>query len=130
MRIYSNLRDESQKSLSIGAELVYMKDGLDYEIEIEQDGTFIQSLDLADYANNQYKAKLTVSIAIRINSPEYVSMRFDGEIELDGENEVMIPIKEILIYDTTIPYSNPEVCDEVYSAIGDPGYLNIEVTCN
>lgn len=130
MRIYSNLRDESQKSLSIGAELVYMKDGLDYEIEIEQDGTFIRSLDLADYANNQYKAKLTVSIAIRINSPEYVSMRFDGEIELDGENEVMIPIKEILIYDTTIPYSNPEVCDEVYSAIGDPGYLNIEVTCN
>lgn len=130
MRIYSNLRDESQKSLSIGAELVYMKDGIDYEIEIEQGGTFIQSLDLADYTNNQYKAKLTVSIAIRINSPEYVSMRFDGEIELDGENEVMIPIKEILIYDTTIPYSNPEVCDEVYSAIGDPGYLNIEVTCN
>lgn len=130
MRIYSNLRDESQKSLSIGAELVYMKDGIDYEIEIEQDGTFIQSLDLADYANNQYKAKLTVSIAIRINSPEYVSMRYDGEIELDGENEVMIPIREILIYDTTIHYSNPDVCDEVYSAIGDPGYLNIEVTCN
>ena len=129
MRIYSKLRDESSRALSIGAELVYMKDGIDYEIEIEQDGTFIQSLDLADYANNQYKAKLTVSIAIRINSPEYVSMRYDGEIELDGENEVMIPIREILIYDTTIPYSNPEVCEEVYSAIGDPGYLNIEVTC-
>lgn len=129
MRTYSNLRDESSRSLSIGAELVYMKDGIDYEIEIENDGTFIQSLDLADYANNQYKAKLTVSIAIRINSPEYVSMRYDGEIELDGENEVMIPIREILIYDTTIPYSNPEVCEEVYSAIGDPGYLNIEVTC-
>lgn len=129
MRIYSNLRDESSRALSIGAELVYMKDGIDYEIEIENDGTFIQSLDLADYANNQYKAKLTVSIAIRINSPEYVSMRYDGEIELDGENEVMIPIREILIYDTTIPYSNPEVCEEVYSAIGDPGYLNIEVTC-
>lgn len=129
MRTYSNLRDESSRSLSIGAELVYMKDGIDYEIEIENDGTFIQSLDLADYANNQYKAKLTVSIAIRINSPEYVSMRYDGEIELDGENEVMIPIREILIYDTTIPYSNPEVCEEVYNAIGDPGYLNIEVTC-
>lgn len=129
MRTYSNLRDESSRSLSIGAELVYMKDGIDYEIEIENDGTFIQSLDLADYANNQYKAKLTVSIAIRINSPEYVSMRYDGEIELDGENEVMIPIREILIYDTTIPYSNPEVCEEVYDAIGDPGYLNIEVTC-
>lgn len=129
MRIYSNLRDESSRTLSIGAELVYMKDGIDYEIEIENDGTFIQSLDLADYANNKYKAKLTVSIAIRINSPEYVSMRYDGEIELDGENEVMIPIREILIYDTTIPYSNPEVCEEVYSAIGDPGYLNIEVTC-
>lgn len=129
MRIYSNLRDESSRALSIGAELVYMKDGIDYEIEIENDGTFIQSLDLADYANNQYKAKLTVSIAIRINSPEYVSMRYDGEIELDGENEVMIPIREILIYDTTIPYSNPEVCEEVYNAIGDPGYLNIEVTC-
>lgn len=41
----------------------------------------------------------------------------------------MIPIREILIYDTTIPYSNPEVCEEVYNAIGDPGYLNIEVTC-
>ena len=130
MRIYSNLRDESQKSLSIGAELAYMKDGIDYEIEIEQGGTFIQSLDLADYTNNQYKAKLTVSIAIRINSPEYVSMRFDGEIELDGENEVMIPIKEILIYDTTIPYSNPEVCEEVYAVIGENAYLNIEVTCN
>lgn len=129
MRIYSNLRDESSRALSIGAELVYMKDGIDYEIEIENDGTFIQSLDLADYANNQYKAKLTVSIAIRINSPEYVSMHYDGEIELDGENEVMIPIREILIYDTTIPYSNPEVCEEVYNAIGDPGYLNIEVTC-
>lgn len=129
MRIYSNLRDESSRALSIGAELVYMKDGIDYEIEIENDGTFIQSLDLADYANNQYKAKLTVSIAIRINSPEYVSMRYDGEIGLDGENEVMIPIREILIYDTTIPYSNPEVCEEVYNAIGDPGYLNIEVTC-
>lgn len=129
MRTYSNLRDESSRSLSIGAELVYMKDGIDYEIEIENDGTFIQSLDLADYANNQYKAKLTVSIAIRINSPEYVSMHYDGEIELDGENEVMIPIREILIYDTTIPYSNPEVCEEVYNAIGDPGYLNIEVTC-
>lgn len=129
MRTYSNLRDESSRSLSIGAELVYMKDDIDYEIEIENDGTSIQSLDLADYANNQYKAKLTVSIAIRINSPEYVSMRYDGEIELDGENEVMIPIREILIYDTTIPYSNPEVCEEVYNAIGDPGYLNIEVTC-
>lgn len=129
MRTYSNLRDESSRSLSIGAELVYMKDGIDYEIEIENDGTFIQSLDLADYTNNQYKAKLTVSIAIRINSPEYVSMRYNGEIELDGENEVMIPIREILIYDTTIPYSNPEVCEEVYNAIGDPGYLNIEVTC-
>ena len=129
MRIYSNLRDESSRSLSIGAELVYMKDGIDQEIEIENDRTFIQSLDLADYANNQYKAKLTVSIAIRINSPEYVSMRYDGEIELDGENEVMIPIREILIYDTTITYSNPEVCEEVYNAIGDPGYLNIEVTC-
>ena len=129
MRIYSNLRDESSRTLSIGAELVYMKDGIDYEIEIENDGTFIQSLDLSDYANNQYKAKLTVSIAIRINSPEYVSMRYDGEIELDGENEVMIPIREILIYDTTIPYSNPEVCEEVYNAIGDPGYLNLEVTC-
>ena len=129
MRIYSNLRDESSRTLSIGAELVYMKDGIDYEIEIENDGTFIQSLDLSDYANNQYKAKLTVSIAIRINSPEYVSMHYDGEIELDGENEVMIPIREILIYDTTIPYSNPEVCEEVYNAIGDPGYLNLEVTC-
>ena len=129
MRIYSNLRDESSRALSIGAELVYMKDDVDYEIEIENDGTFIQGLDLADYANNQYKAKLTVSIAIRINSPEYVSMRYDGEIELDGDNEVMIPIREILIYDTAIPYSNPEVCEEVYSAIGDPGYLNIEVTC-
>lgn len=130
MRIYSNLRDESQKSLSIGAELVYMKDGLDYEIEIEQDGTFIRSIELADYTNNQYKAELTVSIAIRINGHEYVSMRFDGEIKLDGENEVMIPIREILIYDTTIPYSNPDVCEEVYDAIGDPGYLSIEVTCN
>lgn len=129
MRTYSNLRDESSRSLSIGAELVYLNDGVDYEIEIENDGTFIQSLDLADYANNQYKAKLTVSIAIKINSPEYVSMRYDGEIELDGENEVMIPIREILIYDTTIHYSNPEVCEEVYNAIGDPGYLNIEVTC-
>ena len=129
MRIYSNLRDESSRSLSIGAELVHMKDGIDYEIEIENDGTFIQSLDLADYANNQYKAKLTVSIAIRINSPEYVSMRLDGEIDLDGENEVMIPIKEILIYDTTIPYSNPEVCEEVYATIGENAYLNIEVTC-
>lgn len=129
MQTYSNLRDESSRTLSVGAELVYMKDGIDYEIEIENDGTFIQSLDLADYANNQYKAKLTVSIAIRINSPEYVSMRYDGEIELDEENEVMIPIREILIYDTTIPYSNPEVCEEVYNAIGDPGYLNIEVTC-
>lgn len=129
MRIYSNLRDESSRALSIGAELVYLNDNIDYEIEIAPDGTFIRSLDLADYANNQYKAKLTVSIAIRINSPEYVSMRYDGEIELDGENEVMIPIREILIYDTTIPYSNPEVCEEVYNAIGDPGYLNIEVTC-
>lgn len=129
MRTYSNLRDESSRSLSIGAELVYLNDGVDYEIEIWNDGTFIQSLDLVDYANNQYKAKLTVSIAIKINSPEYVSMRYDGEIELDGENEVMIPIREILIYDTTIPYSNPEVCEEVYNAIGDPGYLNIEVTC-
>lgn len=129
MRTYSNLRDESSRSLSIGAELVYLNDGVDYEIEIENDGTFIQSLDLADYANNQYKAKLTVSIAIKINSSEYVSMRYDGEIELDGENEVMIPIREILIYDTTIPYSNPEVCEEVYAAIGENAYLNIEVTC-
>lgn len=129
MRTYSNLRDESSRSLSIGAELVYLNDGVDYEIEIENDGTFIQSLDLADYANNQYKAKLTVSIAIKINSPEYVSMRYDGEIELDGENEVMIPIREILIYDTTIHYSNPEICEEVYAAIGENAYLNIEVTC-
>lgn len=129
MRTYSNLRDESSRSLSIGAELVYLNDGVDYEIEIENDGTFIQSLDLVDYANNQYKAKLTVSIAIKINSPEYVSMHYDGEIELDGENEVMIPIREILIYDTTIPYSNPEVCEEVYAAIGENAYLNIEVTC-
>lgn len=129
MRIYSNLRDESSRALSIGAELVYLNDNIDYEIEIAPDGTFIRSLDLADYVNNQYKAKLTVSIAIRINSPEYVYMRFDGEIELDGENEVMIPIKQILIYDTTIAYSNPEVCEEVYAVIGQNAYLNIEVTC-
>lgn len=56
-------------------------------------------------------------------------MRYDGEIELDGENEVMIPIREILIYDTTIHYSNPEICEEVYAAIGENAYLNIEVTC-
>lgn len=128
MRTYSNLRDESSRSLSIGAELVYLNDGVDYEIEIENDGTFIQSLDLADYANNQYKAKLTVSIAIKINSPEYVSMHYDGEIELDGENEVMIPIREILIYDTTIHYSNPEICEEVYREIGEDAYLAVELS--
>lgn len=128
MRIYSNLRDESSRSLSIGAELVYMKDGIDYEIEIENDRTFIQSLDLADYADNQYKAKLTVSIAIRINSPEYVSMHYDGEIELDGENEVMIPITDVLIYDTTIHYENPESCEEVYREIGEDAYLVVELS--
>lgn len=129
MRIYSNLRYESSRALSIGAELVYMKDGIDYEIEIEPDGTFIRSLDLADYANNQYKAELTVSLAVRITSPDYVYMHFDGEIELDGCNEVMIPIREILIYDTTIPYSNPEVCEEVYAELGEDAYLAIDVTC-
>lgn len=56
-------------------------------------------------------------------------MRLDGEIDLDSENEVMIPIKEILIYDTTITYLNLEVCEEVYAAIGENAYLNIEVTC-
>ena len=34
MRTYSNLRDESSRSLSIGAELVYLNDGVDYEIDI------------------------------------------------------------------------------------------------
>lgn len=41
----------------------------------------------------------------------------------------MFPIKQILIYDTNIPYSNPGVCEEVYAAIGENAYLNIEVIC-
>ena len=130
MRTYSSLRDISRKSLFIGAELVYAKDDVDYEIEIDQADTVIRSLELADYANNQYKVELTVSLAVRITSPDYVYMRFDGEIELDGCNEVMIPIKELLIYETEIDYSNSEVCKEVYATIGENAYLNIEVTCN
>lgn len=33
MRTYSSLRDISRKSLFIGAELVYAKDDVDYEID-------------------------------------------------------------------------------------------------
>ena len=129
MRSYAKLRYLSEKSLSISAEVVGLNRDFDYEIELDDLGTFIRSIELADYANDQYKAELSVSLAIRINGPEYVYMRCDGEFKLDDCNEIIVPIKQILIYDTTIVYSDPEICEEVYAELGEDAYLAIEVTC-
>ena len=68
-----------------------------------------------------------MSIAIQIDGPNNVSMRLDGEFDLDNENEITTPIDQVLIYDTTIYYEDPESCEEVYSAIGEDAYVAVQL---
>lgn len=81
----------------------------------------------ADFSNQSYSAKVALSIAIHLDGPSNVSMRLDGEFDLDNSNTIIEPIKKVLIYDTTIHYEDPESCEEVYSAIGEDAYVVVQI---
>ncbi len=126
MGIATIVKDDSDKELIARAGLIDLNSDYSYEIDLED----FRILDFksADFSNNSYTAKVAMSIAIHLDGPNTVSMRLDGEFDLDNGNEITTPIKQVLIYDTTIHYENPETAEEVYREIGEDAYLTIEIT--
>lgn len=100
----------------------------DYSVEIDLEDFRILDFKSADFSNNSYTAKVEMSIAIHIDGPNNVSMRLDGEFDLDNGNEITTPIKQVLIYDTTIHYENLESCEEVYREIGEDAHVVIQIS--
>lgn len=125
MGIATIVKDDSGKELVARAGLIDLNSDYSYEIDLED----FRILDFksADFSNNAYSAKVEMSIAIHIDGPNNVSMRLDGEFDLDNGNEITTPIKQVLIYDTTIHYEDPESCEEVYSAIGEDTYVVVQL---
>ena len=100
----------------------------EYSAEVDFEEFRILDFKSADFSNNSYSAKVAVSIAIHIDGPNNVSMRLDGELDLDNDNEIATPINQVLIYDTTIRYENPESCEEVYREIGEDAHVIIQLS--
>ena len=120
------VQDYSGKELVAKATLKDLNSDYGHEIDLEE----VRILDFksADFTNNVYSAKVAVSVAVYIDGPNTVSMRLDGEFDIDGGNTIVERITGLLIYDTSIPYEDPESCIEVYEAIGEDSYLTIEIT--
>jgi hypothetical protein len=119
------VQDCSGKGLVAKAAVIDLNSEYNYEIDLEE----VRILDFksADFSNNAYTAKVEMSIAIHIDGPNNVSMRLDGEFDLDNGNEITTSIKQVLIYDTTIHYEDPESCEEVYRAIGEDAYVVVQL---
>lgn len=119
------VQDCSDKGLVAKAAVIDLNSEYNYEIDLEE----VRILDFksADFSNNAYTAKVEMSIAIHIDGPNNVSMRLDDEFDLDNGNEITTSIKQVLIYDTTIHYEDPESCEEVYRAIGEDAYVVVQL---
>lgn len=100
----------------------------DYSAEIDLEDFRILDFKSADFSNNSYSAKVAASIAIRIDGRNTVRMRLDDEFDLDNDNEIATPINQVLIYETTIHYENPESCEEVYREIGEDAHVVIQIS--
>lgn len=126
MGIATFVQDCSGKELHAKATLTGLNSDYGHEIDLEE----VRILDFrtADFVYNFFSAKIAVSVALYLDGPNNVSMRLDGEFDLDESNKIIVPINQVLIYDTTIPYEDPERCTEVYEAIGEDAYLTIEIT--
>lgn len=126
MGIATIVKDDSGKELVARAGLIDLNSDYSYEIDLED----FRILDFksADFSNNSYSAKVAASIAIHIDGRNTVSMRLDGEFDLDNTNEIAIPINQVLIYETTIHYENPESCEEVYCEIGEDAHVVIQIS--
>ena len=120
------VQDCSGKELYAKATLTGLNSDYGHEINLEE----VRILDFrtADFVYNFFSVKIAVSVAIHLDGPNNVSMRLDGEFNIDDTNKIVVPINQVLIYDTTIPYEDPENCNEVYEAIGEDAYLTIEIT--
>lgn len=99
----------------------------EYSAEIDFEEFRILDFKSADFSSNSYSAKVAASIAIHIDGRNTVSMRLDGEFDLDNNNEIATPINQVLIYETTIHYENPESCEEVYREIGEDAHVVIQI---
>ena len=119
------VQDCSGKGLVAKAAVIDLNSEYNYEIDLEE----VRILDFksADFSNQSYSAKVALSIAIHLDGPNNVSMRLDGEFDLDNSNTIIEPIKKVLIYDTTIHYEDPESCEEVYRAIGEDAYVVVQI---
>ena len=126
MRIATIVKDDSGKELVARAGLIDLNSDYSYEIDLED----FRILDFksADFSNNSYSAKVAASIAIHIDGRNTVSMRLDGEFDLDNTNEIATPINQVLIYETTIHYENRESCEEVYREIGEDAHVVIQIS--
>ena len=126
MGIVTFVQDCSGKELYAKATLSNLSSDYGHEIDLEE----VRILDFrsADFVYNFFSAKIAVSVAIYLDGPNNVSMRLDGEFDINDGSKIIVPIKQVLIYDTTIPYENPESCIEVYETIGEDAYLTIEIT--
>lgn len=126
MGIATIVKDDSGKELVARAGLIDLNSDYSYEIDLED----FRILDFksADFSNNSYSAKVAASIAIHIDGRNTVSMRLDGEFDLDNDNEIATPINQVLIYETTIHYENPESCEEVYREIGEDAHVVIQIS--
>lgn len=119
------VQDCSGKGLVAKAAVIDLNSEYNYEIDLEE----VRILDFksADFSNQSYSAKVALSIVIHLDGPNNVSMRLDGEFDLDNSNTIIEPIKKVLIYDTTIHYEDPESCEEVYRAIGEDAYVVVQI---
>lgn len=126
MRMTTFVQDCSGKELYAKAFLANLNP--EYSAEVDFEEFRILDFKSADFSNNSYSAKVAVSIAIHIDGPNNVSMRLDGELDLDNDNEIATPINQVLIYDTTIRYENPESCEEVYREIGEDAHVIIQLS--
>lgn len=125
MKISTLVEDCSGKEFYAKAFMVNLNP--EYSAEIDLESFRILDFKSADFSNNAYSAKVAVSVAIHIDGPNTASMRLDGDFDLDNDNEIATPINQVLIYDTTIHYDNPEICEEVYRELGEDAYLVIEL---
>lgn len=119
------VKDDSGKELVAKAAVIDLNSEYGYEIDLEE--VRILNFKSADFSNQSYSAKVALSIAIHLDGPNNVSMRLDGEFDLDNSNTIVESIKKVLIYDTTIHYEDPESCEEVYREIGENAYVVVQI---
>lgn len=119
------VQDCSGKGLVAKAAVIDLNSDYNYEIDLEE----VRILDFksADFSNQSYSAKVALSIAIHLDGPNNVSVRLDGEFDLDNSNTIIESIKKVLIYDTTIHYEDPESCEEIYREIGENAYVVVQI---